>query len=163
MVVQNTKCWLEASNLTAQGFVAGDAIAAIAFNVQAVGTTFSGSLSSFSVAVGNTAATVLNGSSFQTGLTTVRAAATLAVPTTGLPASLNIPFDSGFTWDGTSNIVIQTSYSNANSGTSTDFVQSRNSDPGFVSTNYYRADGATATTILNGNLQVQVTRDQTLY
>ncbi|MFN8274462.1 MAG: GEVED domain-containing protein [Flavobacteriaceae bacterium] len=139
---------VRASELTALGFAAGDQISAVQFNVNAVGTTFTGTLNNYTIAVGNTSNTVLNGTSFVSGLTTVRNAASVTVPTTGLPANLNIPFDTPFTWNGTSNIVIQTSYSNANTGTSSNYVQSRNSDPGFVSTNWYRVDGATAASVL---------------
>lgn len=127
--------------------------------MSAVGSTFSGSLSNFSVAIGNTANTVLT-TTFVTGLTTVRNAASLAVPTTALPQSLNIPFDADFTWNGTSNIVIQTSYSNGNSGTSTDFVQSRYTTTAFVSTNYYRADSATAASILGASTATSTTSNR---
>ena len=123
-------------------------ISAIAMNVTAVGTTFTGTLNSYSVAMGHTTNTVLTSTAFIGGLTTVRTAANLTIPTSGLPTNVSIPFNSNFTWDGTSNVVIETSYSNANPGTSTDFVQSTNSTLGFVSSNWYRVDNATAAAVL---------------
>jgi hypothetical protein len=140
---------IRASELNALGFNPGDQISAIAMNVTAVGTSFTGTLNSYSVAMGHTTNTVLTSTAFIGGLTTVRTAANLTIPTTGLPTNVSIPFNSNFTWDGTSNVVIQTSYSNANSGTSTDFVQSTNSTLGFVSSNWYRVDSATAATVLS--------------
>ncbi len=142
---------IRASELTALGFAAGDKIKGIAFDVSTVGSTYTGSLSNFTVAIGNTTNTTLTSTAFVGGLTTVRNAATLTVPTTSLPQNLNIPFDTNFTWNGTSNIVIQTSYSNGNTGTSTDFVQSKGSTTAFSSTNWYRADGATAASILSAS------------
>ncbi len=142
---------IRASELTALGFAAGDKIKGIAFDVSTVGSTYTGSLSDFTVAIGNTTNTTLTSTAFVGGLTTVRNAATLTVPTTSLPQNLNIPFDTNFTWNGTSNIVIQTSYSNGNTGASTDFVQSKGSTTAFSSTNWYRADGATAASILSAS------------
>ncbi|WP_460575583.1 beta strand repeat-containing protein, partial [Flavobacterium koreense] len=140
---------IRASELTALGFYPGDQISAIAMNVTAVGTTFTGTLNSYSVAMGHTTNTVLTSTAFIGGLTTVRTAANLTIPTSGLPTNVSIPFNSNFTWDGTSNVVIETSYSNANPGTSTDFVQSTNSTLGFVSSNWYRVDNATAAAVLS--------------
>ena len=140
---------IQASELTSLGFVSGDKITGITFNVSAVGSTFSGSLSSFRIEMGTTASNALTSSSFETVSTVVRTASTLTVPTTGLPADLVVPFTTNFTWDGSSNIVIQTSYSNANTGLATDFVQSTNTDPGFVSTNYYYVDGGTVASVRN--------------
>ncbi|WP_345088794.1 GEVED domain-containing protein [Flavobacterium chungnamense] len=140
---------IRASELTALGFNAGDQISAIAMNVTSVGTSFTGTLNSFSVAMGHTANTVLTSTAFVGGLTTVRTAANLSVPTTGLPTNVSIPFNSNFTWDGTNNVVIQTSYSNANAGTTLFTVQSTNTTLGFVATNWYRADSVTAAAILS--------------
>ncbi len=135
-----------ASELTALGFIQGDVITEVAINVASVASGFSGSLSGFSLAMGHTSVNTLTSSAFISGLTTVRVAANLAVPTTGLPSNVNIPFDNNFIWDGTSNLVIQTSYS-TNDGGSGD-VYSSYTDPGFSSINYFRADEQTPDTIL---------------
>lgn len=138
---------IRASELTALGIPANASISSLTFNVYAVGSTFSGTLNNFQIDMTNTSSTVLTSSSFIGSLTNVRAAASLVVPTTGLPTNLTIPI-TPFVWNGTDNLLIQTSYSNANSGTSTDYVQMRNSDPGFVSTNWYRSDSESAATVL---------------
>ncbi len=59
-------------------------------------------------------------------------------------------FSTNFVWDGVSNVIVQTSYSNGNVGRSTDNVQMYYSTPGFASTTYYIDDGETPATILAG-------------
>ncbi|MEO7172251.1 GEVED domain-containing protein [Flavobacterium sp.] len=140
---------IKASELTALGVASGAAISSLAMNVSEVGTTFTGSLSSFQISMKNTSATVLSSSSFESGLTLVYGPATRPIPTTGLPTTVSTTLATPFIWDGTSNIVVETSYSNANSGTSTDYVLMTSTDPGFVSTNWYRADSASASSILS--------------
>ncbi len=139
---------IKASELTALGFVAGDKITALTLNVSAVGATFSGSLNEFKIDVIYTArndlASIFDGNVIHL---TVRPASTLVVPTTNLPADLTIPFTNHFSWNGQNNIIIQMSYSNANTGTATDFVLSTNSNPGFVATSFYRANNATPAAI----------------
>jgi hypothetical protein len=139
---------IRASELTALGYQPGTSITQIAFNVSAVGSTFTGSLSNFQIDMGHTTATVVNSTSFISGLSNVLPAATVAIPTTNLPANVSHTLTTPFVWNGTDNIVVQTSYSNVNSGATTDFVQVTNSDPGFVSTSWYRADSVSAATIL---------------
>ena len=135
---------IKASELIALGATAGP-ISSVGFYVSSVGTTFTGSLNSFRIDIGTTANSVMSSSSFVSGLINVFPAATVPI-VVGLNTHT---FTTPFVWDGISNIVIQTSYSNANSGTSTDGVIMFNSDPGFISTNYYRADGSTAAAILS--------------
>jgi hypothetical protein len=138
---------IRASELMALGVPANANITSLTFNVFTVGSTFSGNLNNFQIDMANTATNVLSSSSFVGSLTNVRAASTLSVPTSGLPTNLVIPI-TPFVWNGTDNLLIQTSYSNANSGTATDFVQMQNSDPGFVSTNWYRVDSQSAAAVL---------------
>lgn len=138
---------IRASELTALGLIPNASINSIEFDVSAVGSAFTGTLNNFQVDMANTTNTVLSSTSFVGSLTNVRAAANLVVPTTGLPQTLNIPI-TPFVWNGTDNLLIQTSYSNVNSGTVNTAVQMRNSDPGFVSSNWYRADGVSAASIL---------------
>ena len=133
-----------ASELTALGLTPNLPIQSLSFEVTAVGSTFTGTLQNFQVDMAATTATVLTSTAFLPATTNVRAAASLPISV----GVVNIPLNGQFTWDGVSNIVIQTSYSNVNSGTTTDFVQMTNSDPGFVSTNWYRIDSASSATIL---------------
>jgi len=135
---------IKASELTALGLAPNIPIQTLSFEVTAVGSTFTGTLQNFQVDMASTSATVLTSTAFLPATTNVRAASNLPIAV----GVVTIPLNGQFAWDGVSNIVIQTSYSNANSGTSTDFVQMKNSDPGFVSTNWYRTDSATATSVL---------------
>ncbi len=136
-----------ASELAASGMAAGP-ISSVSFNVKSLGSTFSGSLSSFQIDMANTTSTVLNSSSFISGLSTVYGPITQAVV---LGVNTHSTTTSGFSWDGSSNLLIQTSYSNANTGTSTDYVEMYNSTTSFVSTNWYRADGESASIVLTAS------------
>lgn len=149
-----------ASELVAAGVPVNTPIQSISFNVSSVGATFSGTLSDFSVDMGHTAQTVLSSSAFLGSLTSVRTASSLTVASSGW---VTIPLNGAFSWNGTDNLVLQTSYSNQNSGATDDGVIMFSTDPGFVSTNWYRADGATAATILgaatptsSGNLRPNI-------
>jgi hypothetical protein len=136
---------IKASELISAGLTSGSDINSVKFIVSSVGSSFSGSLSNFQIDMGLTAVTALGSSSFISGLTNVFPAQTVAISVGTITHTLNTPF----TWDGTSNLVIQTSYSNVNSGTSTDYVLMPYTDASFVSTNWYKADDATAAAILS--------------
>jgi hypothetical protein len=129
---------IKASELTALGLMPNIPIQSLSFEVTAVGSTFTGTLQNFQVDMASTSATVLTSTAFLPATTNVRAAADLPVAV----GVVTIPLNGQFAWDGVSNIVIQTSYSNTNSGTTTDFVQMKYSDPGFVSTNWYSVTAA---------------------
>lgn len=140
---------IRASELIALGYQPGSSITSISFTVAAVGTTFTGSLQNFQIDMGHTTATVLTSTAFIGNLTNVLPAATATIPRTNLPAASTHTLATPFVWNGIDNLVIQTSYSNTNTGNSTDGVQLRNSNPGFVSTNYYYSDGSTAASVLS--------------
>lgn len=140
---------IRASELTALGFANGAVISKIAFNVNSVGSTFSGVLNDFQIDMGHTTNSVLSSASFEGSLITVLPLSNTPIPTTGLPANVTHTLVTPFVWNGIDNLVIQTSYSNGNSGASTDGVTMTNSDPGFVSTNYYRADSVSSSAILS--------------
>jgi len=137
---------IRASEMTAAGMVAGP-INSISFTVAAVGTAFTGILDSFQISMKNTTANVLSASAFETGLTTVYGPLSQTIPTTGLPASVTHTI-TPFNWDGTSSLVIETSFSNGISGTTADNVQMTYSNPGFLSTTWYRDDAVSAAEIL---------------
>ena len=139
---------IRASELTALGFASGAVISKIAFNVDSVGSTFTGVLNNFQIDMGLTANTVLTSTSFEGSLVTVLPASNTTIPTTGLPANVEHTLFTPFVWNGIDNLVIQTSYSNGNSGGGSDSVIMKNSDPGFVSTNWYRADSVTSSVVL---------------
>ncbi|MFY7886240.1 MAG: fibronectin type III domain-containing protein, partial [Dolichospermum sp.] len=137
---------ITAAELNALGVPANTPLTSLSFFVNSFGATFSGSLLDFSVQMGNTSTSALTASSFISAPTTVRVAATLPITTTGW---ISIPLNGTFSWNGTSNLVIQTSYSNNNTGGTDDGVTMYSSNTAFGSSNWYRADGVTASAILS--------------
>ncbi|OYU85567.1 MAG: hypothetical protein CFE24_01300 [Flavobacterium sp. BFFFF2] len=138
-----------ASELAAMGFASGSQITSIGMSVSSVGTSFTGSLSSFQIAMANTATTTLSTTAFEGSLTTVLGPITQAIPTTGLPATVTHTLATPFTWNGTSNVVIQVAYNNGNAGTTTDTVIMLSSNTSTALCNWYRADSTTIATILS--------------
>ncbi len=137
---------ITAAELNALGVPSNTPLNSIAFYVNSIGSTFSGSLLDFSIQMGNTASTSLSSLSFISAPTTVRASASLPISTTGW---ITIPLNGTFSWNGTSNLVIQTSYSNNNTGGTDDGITMLSSSTSFVSCNWYRADGVTSAAILS--------------
>ncbi|MBL0355618.1 MAG: hypothetical protein IPP72_01455 [Chitinophagaceae bacterium] len=133
------------SELSAAGITAGQ-INSIAFNIKGVGTTFTGALTDFQINLGQTTTTSLSNAFEPVDV----------VPAYGPVASQAIPssgwvthnFSTPFNWNGVDNIVIQTSYSNGNTGGFEDYVQTYYSPTAFNSTTIYRQDGQTSATVL---------------
>jgi len=120
-----------ASELTAAGLTAGN-INTLSINVVSAGTSYS----TFNLSLGATASTALT-TTFEAGLTNV-----FSAPAITLNTGLNtITFAIPFAWNGTSNIVIESCWSNNNSGGTSATVKFDN--PGFVSEAYFRADSQT--------------------
>ncbi len=141
---QRMQMLIKASELSAAGFVAGSQLSDIQFPVVSRGSNWGGTttaLNNFKVSIGNTSLTTL--STFQTGLTTVVAASNFT-PAVGYNNTHT--FSSAFTWDGSSNIIIETTFSNNITGAANDLVTQYNSPAGYQSTIVYRADGVTAAT-----------------
>jgi trimeric autotransporter adhesin len=132
---------VRASELTAAGFASGSPLTAINFPVVSLGSTFTNNLD-FKVKIGHTTQTTLT--AFVAGLTNVFGPATVT-PTAGYNNQLN--FTAPFVWNGTDNIIIETTYSNNNSGTSDDVVVMYNSPTAFASTVVYRGDSYSAATV----------------
>jgi hypothetical protein len=131
-----------AAELTSFGLVAGSKINSIEFNLVTANTTYS--LDSLTVKMKNSAsASFPTASSWESGMTTVRPVAAYS-PVVGWN---NIALTTPFTWDGTSNLVIEVNYSNNNTGGSTTFNTAKYSATGFVSTIFYRVDSKTATAV----------------
>ncbi|WP_300663959.1 T9SS type A sorting domain-containing protein, partial [Fluviicola sp.] len=130
---------IRASELTAAGLTAGNIIS-VALNIGTVGTTYAG----FTVHAGTTANTDLSGGLIPTAsLTQVYSTPSLSLTASSLNT---FTFSAPIFWNGTSNLVIQTSWSNNNSGGAYSEVQYDNT--AYVSGAYYRADGTTAAAIL---------------
>jgi len=129
-----------ASELTGLGMVNGSVISSIGFTVASVNRT--DVLSSFEVKMGNTAATSIT--TFQSGLTVARTAANY---TTNVSPGLNvITLDFPFVWNGSSNVIIETSYSNNDSPTSGNVTMTFGTTA-FSSTVIFRADNTAAATM----------------
>lgn len=139
---QRMQFLIRASELTAAGFSAGSTLNSIQFPVVSLGSnwpTTTTACKSFQVKVGTTALTTL--SSFQSGLTQVVSPADFT-PAVGYGNTHS--FSSPVTWDGTSNLIIETTFSNNISGASNDLVVQYNSPTSYQACIVYRADNVTA-------------------
>lgn len=144
---QKAQYIFRAEELLAAGLAAGP-ITTLSFDVVTAGVP----LNDFSLAIGTTTQETAN-LTYVTGLTQVVAPFSNAI-VTGLNT---FTFNAPYVWDGTSNLVIQTSYSNNNYGGATSSVRFHN--PGFVCTSYRYTDGVTSATML-GNLTASYTGNE---
>ncbi|WP_317898376.1 T9SS type A sorting domain-containing protein [Aurantibacillus circumpalustris] len=133
-----------ASELSTAGLVAGP-LTGIEFPVASLGTNWGLSMFScenFRLSLGHTSLTSL-AATFQTGLTIVSASSNYT-PSVGY----NIHgFSPTFVWDGVSNVIVETVFSNNITGAQQDAVISYNSPTTFQSTMIYVADGVSFSTI----------------
>ncbi len=142
---QRMQMLITAAELTTAGFSAGSPITSLEFPVVSLGSNWGGTLTAcqnFQVSVGHTALTSI--SSFQTGLTQVIAPGSFT-PTVGYNNTHT--FSSPFVWNGTSNLIIETTFSNSITGGTNDLVTQYNSPTPFQSTIVYRVDGIAAATV----------------
>lgn len=153
---QKSQILLLASELTAAGFAAGTPLTSIGFPVSSLGTgwgTTITSLQNFQISMGHTALSALTG--FVTGLTQVRTPYAYT-PVVGAASANTHTFTTNFTWNGTSNVVIEIAFSNNTLGTVAMAVIQPYSTTAFNSFLNYRADNTaiasilSATTISNG-------------
>jgi len=126
---------IRAAELTAAGFSAGD-FTALGFDVTSVGTTYTG----FAINMLQTTNTDMSAGFNLAGLQQVYN--TNATPVVGVNT---YTFTAPFTWDGTSNIIVQVCWSNNNGGGTASEVKYDNTP--FVSEAYYRADNQTVASI----------------
>ncbi|MBK7667784.1 MAG: T9SS type A sorting domain-containing protein [Sphingobacteriaceae bacterium] len=133
-----------ASELTAAGFVANSKITSVQFPVVSKGANWGVGVmdcQNFQVNIGTTALNSLT--AFQTGLSNVVAPMSFT-PVVGY--SNTHTFSTPFIWNGTSNIILESTFSNSISGVTGDLVTQYNSPTGFSSTIVYRADNVSAAT-----------------
>lgn len=136
---------IRASELTALGFSAGTTITSIKFFVKSVGVDFSGSLSGFQINAAQVTNNTLNASNFVAAPNVVYGPVTQAIPSSGaVTHTLTTPI----VWNGTSNLLIQTSYSNGNLGTSDEYVEMYNTTTSFNSVNWTMDDLSSPADIL---------------
>ncbi|MCO6175772.1 fibronectin type III domain-containing protein [Flavobacterium sp. NRK F10] len=125
-----------ASELSASGLVAGD-ITEIGWVATSIGT--SGLEENYTISILQTSLTALT-STFESGATVVYGPADFTPTAAG---SIVFPLTTPFTWDGTSNLIIEVCAGNA-SGSWTQNVQCSNSTLSFNGSVYYRSDTATS-------------------
>ncbi len=127
-----------ASELTAQGVLAGEQIQSVAFDVAS--TNNAHAMTNYTIRIGNTANGSLSGT-FIGGLTQV-----FSTPSYLAVAGPNVfHFSAPFTWNGTSNIIIETVFNNNYLGTSSNpNCAVKYTTTGFTSVNYSREDNAGA-------------------
>jgi hypothetical protein len=133
-----------ASELTAAGFVAGSDLTSIQFPVASLGSDWGAVITqipSFRVGIGTTTLTTLT--TFQT-LTNYTVPASFT-PTVGYTNSHT--FATPLTWNGTDNIIIETTFSTGGTGLSFRAVFQYNSPAGYTCCIVYRADNQTAPAI----------------
>jgi hypothetical protein len=134
-----------ASELSTQGLSAG-LLTSIQFPVVSLGSNWGTSINdnqSFQVSIKATPLTSV-GSTFETGLTVV-SSVTNFTPAVGYNNTHT--FGTPFFWNGTSNLIIETVFSNNIAGTTSDAVVQYNSATPFQSTMVYRADNQTFATM----------------
>jgi hypothetical protein len=139
---QRTQMLITAAELQAQGFVAGSQFSGIKFPVVSLGANWGGSITScidFQMSIGATNLTSI--SAFQSGLTQVIAPANYT-PVVGYNNTHT--FNAPFTWNGTSNIIIESTFGNNFFGTVSEAVIQYNTPTSYQSTIMYRADNTTA-------------------
>jgi len=129
---------IKASELISAGLSAGN-LSALSFNIAAANIAYS----NFNLSVGSTLLNNLT-TTLQTGLTTVYSSASVT-PTVGI---YTITFATPYLWDGTSNIIIETCWSNNNTGGTGATV--RFDVTSFNATSCYYADSQTAATLCAG-------------
>ena len=134
-----TQYLIQASELLSTGLTAGN-LTSVSFEfVSNAGQTYN----SFSLSMGHTSLNALV-STLQSNLTTVYTAASVTPPS----GIYTVPFTIPFTWDGASNLIIETCWSNNNTGGNYVYIKCDNTS--YVSTLYYRANSLTAPVLCAG-------------
>jgi hypothetical protein len=131
-----TQLLLKGSELSALGFIAGN-ITSLGFTT----TSTTGALANFSIRLAHTTATALTSTYETPSLTTVFSQPSFT-PAAGLNTHV---FSTPFTWDGTSNIIVQVCQENATLGTSTVAAY----DPGYTA-NVHTANSIASCTAATG-------------
>ncbi|MNS30024.1 PKD domain protein [compost metagenome] len=125
---------ITAAELSSAGITAGT-ITSLAFDVVTAGSPVA-AFNNFNITMIPTTTTALT-ATFLTGGTPVYSAASVT-PAVGLNT---YTFTTPFTWDGTSNVVVQTCYNNNNSGVVGSSAEVKYDTTTYISHNIYRVDG----------------------
>lgn len=146
---QRMQMLILASELSAAGFLPGSSLTSIQFPVVSLGSNWGTTTmhcQDFQVNIGNTSLNSLT--TFQGGLTNVIAPSNFT-PAVGY--SNTHVFTTPFVWNGTSNVILETTFSNNLLGTANDLVVQYNSPTSFGSTIVYRADNNTSAAMASNN------------
>ncbi|SDF67554.1 Ig-like domain-containing protein [Epilithonimonas hungarica] len=142
---QRMQMLIRASELTSAGYSNGSKITNIQFPVVSLGANWGStvtSCNSFQVSIGTTTLNTLT--SFQAGLTQVVSPSSFT-PTVGYTNTHT--FSTPFVWNGTDNVIIETTFSNNITGVTANLVAQYNSPTTYQSTIVYRVDAATAAAV----------------
>lgn len=142
---QKMQVLILANELSAVGFTIGSPITSIQFPVVSKGAnwgTLVNDCQNFMVGIKTTTVPSLTG--FENGIVNVVSPANFT-PSLGY-ANTHV-FSAPFIWDGVSNLIIETVFSNSLVGTSGNAVIQNNHPTGFLSTLVYRADNQNVSTI----------------
>ena len=123
-----------AAELTALGFIPNTSINGIKLELATANTAYA--LNNLVIKMKNSATASFASTTWETGMTTVKAASSYT-PVVGLNSFV---FDAPFAWNGTDNLIIEMNYSNNNGGNTTTYNTAKHSPTTFVSTIFYRAD-----------------------
>ena len=130
------------AELTTLGLVNGSTITAIKLNLVTADATLA--LQNLVVKMKNTTTNVMTTGAWESGMITVRTAASYT-PSVGLNT---ITLTTPFVWNSANNLIIEINYSNGNAGTTLGvFNTAKYSATSFLSTKFYRVDNATAATV----------------
>ena len=142
---QKMQILILSAELASAGFTTGTPIQSIQFPVASLGSNWGSTLNDCqNFMVGIKATTVSALSVFETGISNVVSPVNYT-PTLGYNNIHN--FSAPFIWDGSSNIVIETVFSNSVAGTSGNTVIQYKTPTGFLSTLVYRADNQNVSAI----------------
>jgi hypothetical protein len=129
-----------AAELHALGITTGAQLSGFGVNLSTAGTSYA--LNNLKISIQHTSLAALS-TFVMSGWTTVRNAANYT-PAAGWNT---IPFNTNFTWDGLSNLLVEITYSNNNGGSGGTLNTAFFGTTNFVSTLFYRNDSQTAATI----------------
>ncbi|WP_396190084.1 beta strand repeat-containing protein, partial [Flavobacterium sp.] len=101
-----------AAELQALGFTNGTVITSIGMDITSFASPYT--FNNFTVGMKNTASTALT-TTFETGVTTVKNASNYVLSGSA-PFTVTLPLDNQFTWNGTSNLVVEFCFNNNNGG-----------------------------------------------
>ncbi|MBP9848351.1 MAG: fibronectin type III domain-containing protein, partial [Flavobacterium sp.] len=144
-----------AAELQALGYTNGTVITSLGMDITAFASPFT--FNGFTVSMKNTASTVLT-STLETGVTTVKNTSNYVLSGTA-PFTVTLPLDYQFTWNGTSNLLVEFCFNNNNGGgSSTNSANVKSSTTATNMTTYYSADNTATVCSAPGTATTSTTR-----